>query len=61
MKNQRHQERRNYYLKQKFPFLGSTGKIILKDRRRMADRRSKNIWLDLILSPPGQIPPDWGR
>jgi hypothetical protein len=61
MKEQRREERRNFYLRQQFPVLGNTGKIILEDRRRMADRRLNNIWLELISLPPGDIPPGWGR
>jgi len=61
MKEPRRQERRDYYLRQQFPFLGSTGTIILQDRRKMADRRSNNIWLELISLPLGDIPPGWGR
>jgi len=61
MKEQRNQERRDFESKQPFPFLDIMGKVILEDRRRMPDRRLNNIWLELISSPPGDIPPDCGR
>ena len=61
MKELRKEERRDFGLMQAFPFLDSIGKIVVEDRRRMADRRLNNIWLELVTLPLGEIPPDWGR
>jgi hypothetical protein len=61
MKEQRDQERRDFDSTKVFPFLDGAGKIIVEDRRRMADRRLNNIWLELVTLPLGDVPPDWGR
>ena len=60
MKEQRKIERRDFDSMRLFPFLDSAGKIIVEDRRRMADRRLNNIWLELVTLPLGEIPPEWG-
>ena len=59
MREKRKQERRSFDPLPSIPFSDSDGKLIFEDRRRMADRRLNNIWLELVSLEPGEIPRQW--
>ena len=62
MKEKRIRERRlDFNSGRTFPFQAADGRIIYRDRRRTADRRLNNIWLELVSLKPGDIPHDWGH
>jgi hypothetical protein len=60
MKENRIGERRfSFHSAQSFPFQDASGKINLDDRRRTADRRLNNIWLELVTLKPSDILFGW--
>ena len=53
-------ERRfSFHSGQSFPFQDASGNITLDDRRRTADRRLNNIWLERVTLKPEDTLLDW--
>ena len=61
MREKRKQARRDATRADSPPLIDRAGNPVPEERRRVADRRLNNVWLELVRSRPGEVPADWGR